>query len=203
LLARNEELSLSLCWYRYALQRNLALDRFLFQWLGFESLAGQTQINVSCPNCGHTNSHSGSNKQKAYELYSSAEPSTSRQKFNREIWGEGRNSVFHGNQYPVPAFLVGLVPVNENLRRSCEAEISRRAQLGERARARRNLESIYYFQNFIEWTTAKPDLPFAFDFPAKALTEMVEHGLSGSIGVNFPESSGFSILNYEPAFRDW
>jgi hypothetical protein len=50
---------------------------------------------------------------------------------------------------------------------------------------------------------SKPDLPFAFDFPAKALTEMVEHGLSGSIGVNFPESSGFSILNYETAFRDW
>jgi hypothetical protein len=158
LLARNEELSLSLCWYGYALQRSLALNRFLFQCLGFESLAGQTQINVPCPNCGHTNSHSGSNKEKAYELYSSAEPSTSRQKFNREIWGEMRNAVFHGNQYPVPAFLVGLVPVNENLRRSCEAEISRRAPLGERVRARRNLKSIYYFHNFIEWTTAKSDV---------------------------------------------
>jgi hypothetical protein len=33
LLGRNEDLSLSLCWYRYALYRNLALDRFLFQWL--------------------------------------------------------------------------------------------------------------------------------------------------------------------------
>src|SRR5438309_11365585 len=104
------------------------MERLLLQRLGFVSMAGQTQINVSCPICGHTNSHSGSNKQKAYELYSSGEPSTSRQKFNREIWGEGRNSVFHGNQYPVPAVLVGLVPVNENLRRSGEAEISRRAQ---------------------------------------------------------------------------
>ena len=203
LLDRNEDLSLSLCWYRYALQRSLALDRFLFQWLGFESLAGQTQIQVPCPNCGHTNSHSGSNKQRAYELYSSVDPGTSRQNFNREIWGEMRNSVFHGNQYPVPSFLVGLVPVSDNLRRSCEAEISKRAQLGDRVRARRNLESIYYFHNFIEWTTAEPNVPFAFDFPAKAIAEMVEHGVSGSIGVNFPESSGFSILNYEPASREW
>jgi hypothetical protein len=65
----------------------LALDRFLFQWLGFESLAGEAQVDIPCPNCGHINSHSGSNRQKAYELYLTAAPDTSRQKFNREIWG--------------------------------------------------------------------------------------------------------------------
>ena len=203
LLGRNEHLSLALCWYRYALYRILALDRFLFQWLGFESLAGQTQIPVPCPSCGHTNSHSGSNKQKAYELYSSAEPATSKQTFNRDIWGEMRNAVFHGNQYPLPTFLTRLVPVNEALRRACETEISKRAQLDERPRVRRNLESIYYFHNFIEWTTATPNSAFAFDFPLKALSAMVEHGLSGSVGVNFPESSGFSVLNYEPDSLEW
>jgi hypothetical protein len=203
LLGKNEQLSLSLCWYRYALYRNLALDRFLFQWLGFESLAGQTQVHVPCSNCGHINSHSGSDKQKAYELYSSADPRTSKQTFNRDIWGEMRNAVFHGNRYPVPTFLTGLVPVNETLRRACEIEISKRAHLDERSRARHNVESIYYFHNFIEWTTAKPESPFAFDFPSKALSEMVEHGLAGSVGVNFPESSGFSILNYEPDSREW
>jgi hypothetical protein len=31
----------------------------------------------------------------------------------------------------------------------------------------------------------------------------VEHGLAGSVGANFPESSGFSILNYEPDSREW
>jgi len=203
LLGRNEDLSLSLCWYRYALYRNLALDRFLFQWLGFESLAGQTQVHVPCSKCGHINSHSGSDKQKAYELYSSADPGTSKQTFTRDIWGEMRNAVFHGNQYPVPTFLIGLLPVNETLRRACETEISKRVQLGERSRARRNLESIYYFHNFIEWTTARPELAFAFDFPSKALSDMVEHGLTGSVGVNFPESSGYSILSYEPESREW
>jgi hypothetical protein len=29
--------ALPLCWHRYALQRNLILDRFLFQWLAFGS----------------------------------------------------------------------------------------------------------------------------------------------------------------------
>jgi hypothetical protein len=114
-----------------------------------------------------------------------------------------RNAVFHGNQYPLPTFLTRLVPVNEALRRACETEISKRAQLDERPRVRRNLESIYYFHNFIEWTTATPNSAFAFDFPLKALSAMVENGLSGSVGVNFPESSGFSVLNYEPDSQEW
>jgi hypothetical protein len=203
LLDRRRDLRLSLCWYRYALYRQLALDRFLFQWLGFESLAGQTQIEVPCPNCTHVNSHSGSNKQKAYELYASADPDTSRQKFNRDIWGAMRNAVFHGNQYPVPAFLADLVPVSETLRRASETEISNRGELGHRSRARRNLETIYYFHNFIEWTTTKPESTFALDFPLEALSAMVEHGMSGTVGANFPESSGFSILKYEPDSREW
>jgi hypothetical protein len=203
LLGRSEHLSLSLCWYRYALYRQLALDRFLFQWLGFESLAGDKEIQVPCTNCGHVNSHSGSNKEKAYELYASAAPGTSRQRFNRDIWGAMRNAVFHGNKYPVPAFLAELVPVNETLRRACETEISSRAQLGERPRARRNLETIYYFYNFIEWTTTETESAFALDFPAKALSAMVEHGLSRSVGTNFPESSGYSVLTYEPDSREW
>jgi hypothetical protein len=203
LLGQKEHLSLPLCWYRYALYRQLALDRFLFQWLGFESLAGETQIHVPCPNCGHMNSHSGSNKQKAYELYSSVDPDTSRQRFNRDIWGAMRNAVFHGNQYPVPAFLAELVPVNDTLRQACETEIKNRGQLSDRSRTRRNPESIYYVHTFIEWTTAKPESAFALDFPLDAMSAMVEHGLSGSVGANFPESSGFSLLKYEPDSREW
>ncbi len=38
ILVQTEE-SLELCWHRYSLQRNLILDRFVFQRLAFEALA--------------------------------------------------------------------------------------------------------------------------------------------------------------------
>lgn len=38
ILVQTEE-SLELCWHRYALQRNLILDRLVFQWLAYEALA--------------------------------------------------------------------------------------------------------------------------------------------------------------------
>jgi hypothetical protein len=51
ILKDEEESNLELCWHRYALQRNLILDRFVFQWLAFEGLAGKKQIPTICPHC--------------------------------------------------------------------------------------------------------------------------------------------------------
>src|ERR1700722_10665147 len=112
ILAQDAEPTLNLCWHRYALQRNLTLDRFVFQWLAFEGLAGKKQIPTICPacrteatHCETRLTHEGSDRDKAQNIFSRCNPDVSAQEFKRDIWGRARNSVFHGSMYPSPELL--------------------------------------------------------------------------------------------------
>jgi hypothetical protein len=195
--------SVPLCWYRYAQLRQLTMDRFLFQWLTFEELAGDTDIVIECRNCGHPRSHRGSNRHRAFELFKAADPTIEVGDFNEKIWGRIRNLVFHGGKYPAPAFLAELVPITETLRRACELEIIRQEQLPSRNRAPKPLDQVYYVHLFIEWQTKDPSVAYAQDFPSAALSKMVEEGAPGVVGMNFPEASGFSVLEFEADSRTW
>jgi hypothetical protein len=60
ILASGEDLRLPLCWHRYALDRELAHEQFVFNWLAFEALAGDTDVTTRCPKCREEVQHCGS-----------------------------------------------------------------------------------------------------------------------------------------------
>ena len=95
ILAAGEQLRLPLCWHRYALDRELAHEQFVFNWLAFEALAGDTDVPSRCPKCHQELSHCGfpvvhrsSSKIAAREIFQAAHPGTTDQEFNNSLWNK-------------------------------------------------------------------------------------------------------------------
>jgi hypothetical protein len=194
---------LPLCWHRYALVRRLALDRFVFQWLAFEGLAGERHVAVRCPNCGHERAYRGSNKDRAYEIFAEASPGTGRQEFNEEIWGKARNTAFHGTKYPNPSQLLELTQITENLWRACEIQFARLYRPLNENREPEHFERLYRVFYFVEWETAERTARYAPDPPAEKLGKMAQAAAPGISAANFPDMSGFALLNYNRDAPSW
>jgi hypothetical protein len=199
----------ALCWHRYALQRNLILDRFLFQWLAFEGLAGKTQIPTICreceeivTHCDKAISHEGSDGNNAYQLYSRVDSDMSTSKFKKEVWGRTRNSVFHGNKYPSPNFLSQIHALTPKLRRACDSEFNQRYGLGDQARPIQDLELHIYRTNMFEWDTKNVQSEFADDFPADAVDKEFGNMAAGEYRMGFPETWPFKLINLKES-ENW
>jgi len=202
-LANEREHGLPLCWHRYAVQRGYAFDRFLFQWLTFEGLAGTSQIEIKCPECGDVRVHSGSNKRKAYELFRAADRTSSRTQFNDDVWGSARNRVFHGVTYPEPKFLAELNKLSRTLRTACEISFAERYGVSKKSKiAHAGLKTWQHF-SFIEWKTSDPRAEFAADFPEASVSQYGGPGKIGEIGINMPAVSNFSILDINKEYVGW
>jgi len=202
--------SLELCWHRYALQRGFILDRFLFQWLAFEGLAGKKQIPTVCPHCKEEVSHcekpllhEGSSRENAYALFSQADPEISRSEFTREIWGSARNSVFHGTVYPSPKLFSRLNVVSPKLRIACDIEFNKRYETGEKDRPKQDLQSQFYKYHMIEWETKDTDVQFARDFPWEAVIKDFGNMGIGEVRMRFPKTSPFKDLDFRTASLGW
>lgn len=210
ILKVEEESGLELCWHRYALQRNLVLDRFVFQWLAFEGLAGKKQIPTVCPSCKaeveHCEKpllHEGSDRDNAYRLFVRIEPNTSAIEFKREIWGRSRNAVFHGTKYPSPKFLLGLNSLSPKLRKACDAELNKRYKLEDRPRPTQDLDFHIYRYNMFEWETAKAENAFAEDFPWEAVNKEFSNMKLGEIRSGSPDTWPFKLLNFNTESQNW
>lgn len=180
-------LSLPLMWQRYALRPGLIPERFVFQWLAFEGLAGTAEIPHRCTKCGEVyGSHQSSSKLRAQEIYRKEHPQVSVQQFNREVWNQRRNSVFHGSRYLTPVFLAELNEEIERLRTACRRAFIEDYDLPYRAGGVFNYERYLNYHTFFEWTTADIDAEFAQDVP----TDILEALASGD---------GFEALNGEHA----
>ncbi len=160
-----------LCWHRYALQRGYWFDRFVFQWLAFERLAGETQVSGTCKNCGNVSSHQGANRAEAYRIFHAADQKMSEKEFRDEVWGRDRNIVFHSSKYPAPAHLRRLNDRFPILRKACEMEMSLRLGLPYRARPIGQAETHFFAYHFIEWKTADPETAIGGDFPWQEVRE--------------------------------
>jgi len=210
ILSRDGDPQLALCWHRYAVQRELILDRFVFQWLAFEGLAGSRQIPTMCPRCGEevthcekALSHEGSNRQRAYELFSRVEPSTPIQEFTKEVWGRVRNAVFHGSKYPGQQLLTRLNTLFPKLRRACESEFNGLYGLTDRPRAIRVLDWHGQRFNMFEWQTANAQEGFAADFPWDSVKREFGNWRDGEVRIGYPEKWPFRLLNFEKASANW
>ena len=202
--------SLPLLWHRYALQRNLILDRFLFQWLAFEGVSGKTQVAAICPkcqqevqHCARVLSHEGCDRRKAYAIFSQSDSTCSERDFNREIWGSARNSVFHGTKIPTPEFLAQLQSLSPKLRRACEREFARVYGVDERPRPQRDLEWSIYRYNMFEWRTVNPQEPFADDFPWDAVQREFGNMEPEEVRMQFPDTWPFKLLNFQVDSASW
>lgn len=202
LLQQEAKGNVGLCWHRYALQRGYWFDRFVFQWLAFERLAGETQVNSICKNCGDVSNHLGANRAEAYRIFQGAEPEMSEKDFRDEVWGRDRNIVFHGSKYPGPAHLRRLNDRFPILRKACEREISRRLGLPYRARPIGQAETHFFAYHFIEWKTAEPEKAIGGDFPWQEVQKEFSNRPIEGAWMSVPSES-YTSLSFQRDAANW
>jgi len=193
---------LALCWHRYAAHRGYVFDRFLFQWLALEGIAGTIQVPVNCPKCGEARTHSGTDKQKAYALFSASNPEVTRKAFNDDIWGKARNAVFHGRAYPQPNFLGHLRTLSKKIRNACTVSFQDQYGLAKRPREFRDARTwLHYF--FLEWETTDPSAAYVNDFPEAAVSHLGGRHTHGEVGSIDSNLKGLKILDINKDYKGW
>ncbi|MFZ0662493.1 MAG: hypothetical protein WAM66_07375 [Acidobacteriaceae bacterium] len=198
----DNKLDIALCWHRYAVQRDLTLDRFVFQWLAFESLAGQTLVNRPCEKCGHIFEHQAADRISAFKMLLAIDPDITEKEFKRDVWGRDRNGVFHGSKYPNPEHLWRLNKLTPKLRTACEKETSRRVGLEDRQRPMGETHSHFYFIHFIQWNTNEIDSQFVRDFPADAVAKEFTGREMGAVWMSV-SSEQFTTLQFPKDAEEW
>lgn len=209
ILANGDDLRLPLCWHRYALDRRLTLEQFVFHWLAFEALAGDADVVTRCPQCQaqiqHCEkliTHRGSNKACAREVFLAANPEVPVADFNGKIWGKARNSVFHGRHYPEPRYLVELNDLSVLIHRATDKRIATELALEEREQTHHGYESQYRLFLFVEWETRDRTVQFADDWPAEHLARMTAEPVPGA-AYRDAEDAGIRVLDYQRESPAW
>ncbi len=209
ILAKGEDLRLPLCWHRYALDRELAHEQFVFNWLAFEALAGDADVPSRCPkcqkeleHCGRMVTHRSSDKAAARQIFQAAHPRTTDHEFNTDIWGNARNYVFHGARYPEPKYLVTLAGHSQHLHTAVDREIDEVLGLGNRRRPHYGYETWYRRFIFVEWTTQKSAEQFASDWPKAHLANMSEEESADGPAHQAARAGGIIFLDHKE-FENW
>jgi len=210
ILATAEDLRLPLCWHRYALDRQLAHEQFVFNWLAFEALAGDTDVSSRCPkchaeleHCGRTVSHRSSSKVGARKIFQAAHTSTTDQEFNDKIWNKARNYVFHGRRYPEPKYLGELSAHSQELHTAIDKRIDDVLGLGHRLRPHRSYETWFRRFIFFEWETKEPSAKFATDWPATDLKKMTDEEDPNGPAHQAAIARGIVLLDYNKEYGGW
>ena len=178
ILANRNGLKLPLRWLRYATYRKWAFDRFLFTWLALENLAEPTDIDVSCPNCGHHTVRKGAVKARIQDLVATIIPELSGQVFNKRFW-DARQKVFHGGKEPESDFAIDLMETTHTVWKACEAEICRTYDLERRARTPLMMDLYFKSYMLVEWKSKCPEVAYADDYPSEAITEAIKTATFG------------------------
>ncbi len=209
ILAAGDELRLALCWHRYALDRQLAHEQFVFNWLAFEALAGDATIPSRCPecneelhHCGHPIVHRGSSKTEARQIFQTAHPGTTDREFNDKIWNKSRNYVFHGRRYPDPQYLSELNEHSKNIHTAVDMRVDELLGLGHRYRRHQGYETWFRRFIYVEWTTKAPSDEFAQDWPASHLARMAEEEDANGMAHQAAIASGIALLGHRE-FENW
>lgn len=207
-LLQNKGLRLPLCWLRYALHRHLALDQFVFTWLAFEVLAGDADIPSRCPkcmqevqHCGSALTHRGASKERAAQIFQSANAETSIREFKNAIWDKARNKVFHGRNYPQPGYLMELFTIAGSLRKAAEKVIAETAGIPE-GRPHHRYEELFRVFLFVEWNTSDPAKKFADDWPKAALVERTAKAELNRVFAEAPPAN-VTFLDYATQSPAW
>jgi hypothetical protein len=210
ILASGEGVRLPLCWHRYALDRELALEQFVFNWLAFEALAGDTDVTTRCPlcheelaHCGRAVSHRSSSKIVARQIFQAAHPGTTDQYFNNEIWNKARNYVFHGRRYPEPKYLGELSIHTRRLHTAFDRHISEVLGLKHRLRPHRGYETFFRRFIFFEWETKQPAAKFANDWPTTHLAKMTDEEDPNGPDHQAAIADGVTFLDYNREYVGW
>jgi len=198
---------LPLCWYRYALDRRLVPEQFVFQWLAFEGLAGDADIPSRCPKCREVLhhcetevTHRGSNKIAAREIFRAANPDTTESEFNVRIWGDARNSVFHGQKYPEPEYLAELASLTSLLSKAASEQIIKLFRLTQRETPRLRCDEENLMCLFIQWRTGDARLRYAADWPERVLQQIA---MEDPEGIAAASREGIDLLNYNTDSPEW
>jgi hypothetical protein len=209
ILAGGEDLRLPLCWHRYALDRQLAHEQFVFNWLAFEALAGDATIPSRCPtcneelqHCGNPVVHAGSNKAAARQIFQAAHPGTDNREFNNEIWNKSRNRVFHGRRYPEPRYLTEISKHSNRLHAAVDRRLDDALGLGHRLRRHQGYETWYRQFIYVEWTTQSSAEVFAQDWPAAHFIRMAEDEQADGPGHQEAIANGITLLGHRE-FENW
>jgi hypothetical protein len=207
-LLQTEGSRLSQCWYRYALDRELTLEKFVFNWQAFEALAGDSDIPSRCPvcmeeiiHCGKRVTHRGTSKERAAEMFCSANPESTTSDFKNRVWNTARNRVFHGRSYPEPAYLAEVYTISESVRNAAEKQIAQVAGVKEK-RPHHNYDQLFRVFHFVEWNTTDPNQAFASDWPKAELVRRTQMAELSRVFAEAP-AENVTFLDYQSQSTDW
>jgi hypothetical protein len=207
-LLNSEASRLSQCWYRYALDRELSLDRFVFNWEAFEALAGDADIPSCCPickeeivHCGKKMSHRATSKEQAAKIFCAANPEITVAEFKKKVWNTARNRVFHGRSYPEPAYLSEVYAISESVRKAAEKQIANLAAVAE-VRPHYRYDQLFRVFHFVEWKTTDSNQAFASDWPEAVLIERTRMAELGRVFSGAPPAN-VTFLDYASQSPGW
>ncbi len=156
---------LSLRWLRYSYWARTWTEQFINQWLAFERLIGEKQIERECPNCHEKlPSYPSIDKDDAYALIQKYYPDMERKTFE-EVW-KARQRMFHGGKVDTN-FMKTLAQLSPKIGEVVEGELVNKYQPQKRLSIPhpRKVVKERGVEGFYEFTTENPAAPFAMDFP--------------------------------------
>lgn len=176
----NDDAHHALRFHRHAAQRTLPFEKFIFQWLAFENLAGLHEILDSCKKCGEKSKRKAGNRKKAFEILKEVDTELSEREFNDEIWGKLRNKVFHGGGGMHPELIGRMYLLTGRLQAACAKQFSKLYNIND-VSFQPVATPLYRSEIiFAEWQTSDP----SSQFPKDAPVNVTFNDQSSKIGLN-------------------
>ncbi len=178
----------ALRWLRYGHRAHTPFEQFTYYWLTFERLVGESDITITCQDCGAKRNYRSLDKQKAFQEMQRHDHTITSKEFE-EFW-KYRQKIFHGGQKPTLAFARELKPVAakigiivENMLES-DFHISRRVSVPHAASKITHHNFGYY-----KFNAEDPTVSFARNYPSQESLEAFreEHSIESS--------DGYEVLN--------
>lgn len=186
---------LSLRWLRYSYRARTWTEQFANQWLAFERLIGEKQIERTCPKCGEKlPSYPSVDKNDAFALIRKYYPELEWKQFEK-IW-KARQRMFHGGKMDTD-FMKTLAEFSPKIGDVVERELVEKHQptkklwLEHPHKVARESNR----QGFYEFTAEDPSAPFAMNYPTDEQLE------------NFHEQDsvygdGFQLVSIDEKIQD-
>ena len=195
-LSKLEEYDLSLRWIRYGNAAQALIEGFVFYWLSFERLLGETKIEKECPHCHNKlKPYSAVDWDGASKLFTSNCSGTD-EKYFKDIILKMRHRIFHGGKVEGKTF-GDLKEIFPKIKEVIE-KITKNKYLGKEAtilRSRMSNEYHVNLMNFYSFPTLNPDEKFALDYPNDSYIKSESGGIQENV-------DGIKLLNLD-GLKEW
>jgi hypothetical protein len=187
---------LSLRWLRYSYRARTWTEKFVNEWLAFERLLGEKQIERKCPQCGkELPSYPSVDKKDAYNLLLKYHPKLDEKSF-KTIW-KARQRMFHGGGLDT-AFMKILAELSPKISTVVEGELVEKYKPNKKLSIERpnTVARESKRDGFYEFTAEDPKAIFAMNYPTDE--QLLEFEKEDSVCSKY----GFELLSAEEKIKE-